>query len=338
MVAELKKGGFKENEKFYTEKELMHKYQLSYATVSHAVRSMTKDGYFIRRKGIGTFVNAEKLADMAEPVNSRTLFINDISRLTDKDLTPYSWYTFEQLQRGIIDTYEGPVSYLESSDMQSIMKDEEANIILLNPAQNTSLKKIRANYSIINLRSDYSYEHNAISRNQLLDAFILMNNVINQNGHTKVAFIGGDRNAYHSEWYAAYEIALRSFQIKTNEKYIIRNLPGSELDGYKAMTKILALQERPTAVVCDTCLKAIGAMHAISDSGLNIPEDISIAAIGYLPEIEKLKPRLTVMNTSYYNMGKMAVELLNSKEKNTKTKILAAILEKGESLKNLKET
>jgi len=125
MVAELKKGGFKENEKFYTEKELMHKYQLSYATVSHAVRSMTKDGYFIRRKGIGTFVNAEKLADMAEPVNSRTLFINDISRLTDKDLTPYSWYTFEQLQRGIIDTYEGPVSYLESSDMQSIMKDEE---------------------------------------------------------------------------------------------------------------------------------------------------------------------------------------------------------------------
>ena len=337
MIAELKKGSFKENEKFYTEKELMHKYQLSYATVSHAIRSMTKDGYFIRRKGIGTFVNADKLADITDSANSKTLFINDISRLIDKNTTPYSWYTFEQLQRGIIDTYEGPVSYLESSNMQSVIKDEKANIILLNPTKNT-LKEIRANYSIINLRSDYSYEYNAISRNQLFDAFKLMNFVINQNGHTKVAFIGGDRNAYHSEWYAAYEIALRSFHIKTNEKYIIRNLHGSELDGYKAMKKILALQERPTAVVCDTCLKAIGAMHAISDSGLNIPEDISIAAIGYLPEIEKLKPKLTIMNTSYYNMGKIAVELLNSKEKNTKTKILAAILEKGGSLKNLKET
>ncbi|CAM4060367.1 GntR family transcriptional regulator [Streptococcus penaeicida] len=47
---------YKKGDLFFTEAELMNKYQVSSITVKHALKELEKDGYIIRKRGLGTFI------------------------------------------------------------------------------------------------------------------------------------------------------------------------------------------------------------------------------------------------------------------------------------------
>jgi DNA-binding LacI/PurR family transcriptional regulator len=79
------------------------------------------------------------------------------------------------------------------------------------------------------------------------------------------------------------------------------------------MKRLLALREPPTAVFADTDVKAIGAIKAAHDAGLEVPADISIAGFDDLPGIEFSTPPLTTVKIPYYDMGRQAVEMLFSR-------------------------
>jgi len=142
-----------------------------------------------------------------------------------------------------------------------------------------------------------------------------MSYLIRELGHRKIAYIGGGRIEYHSDRYAAYEIGLRAFNIAYNENFIIRSLLGSREDGYNAMKKFLSLPDPPTAVFADTDLKAYGAIDAIKDAGLNVPEDISVAGFDDIPGSDVFEPQLTTVKVPYYEIGEKAVKLLLTRVK-----------------------
>ena len=70
--------------------------------------------------------------------------------------------------------------------------------------------------------------------------------------------------------------------------------------------------ERPDAVFCMGDLILIGAMQAIHERGLRVPEDISIISIsnGFFPTL--YNPRITYVETSGYKLGKLAFKRMMS--------------------------
>jgi LacI family transcriptional regulator len=134
---------------------------------------------------------------------------------------------------------------------------------------------------------------------------------------------------YHADRYAAYEIGLRAYKIEYNENFIVRSLMAGRESGYDAMKKLLALPEPPTAVFADTDLKAYGAIEAVKDAGLRVPEDISIAGFDDIPGSDTFEPQLTTVKIPYYEIGKKAVEMLLTRIKENsdiKTEVMRSSL------------
>ena len=80
--------------------------------------------------------------------------------------------------------------------------------------------------------------------------------------------------------------------------------------GYSAMCRLLHLPERPDAVIAANDLMAMGAMRAIQEQGLRIPEDIALIGYDDIALTAYTSPPLTTIRQSGDKMGQMAAETL----------------------------
>jgi LacI family transcriptional regulator len=80
--------------------------------------------------------------------------------------------------------------------------------------------------------------------------------------------------------------------------------------GYDMTQQILATSPRPTALFAGNNSIAIGALRALKDAGLTVPEGMSLVSFDDLISEYVIEPFLTVADQSPYDMGKQATELL----------------------------
>lgn len=131
-------------------------------------------------------------------------------------------------------------------------------------------------------------------------------------GYKKIAHISGPSTiSIGNERLEGFKEALTSNNILVNAKWIVEN-GFNEKGGYDAMIKLLELpvEDRPRAVVAVNDRVAFGAMDAIYDYGLKIPDDIAI--VGFSDDIRaKLMPSplITIFQPAY-EVGKKAAEKL----------------------------
>ena len=76
-----------------------------------------------------------------------------------------------------------------------------------------------------------------------------------------------------------------------------------EADGYRAMKKLLAMTPRVDAVFAANDPAAIGAMKAIWDAGLRVPEDIAVVGAGDIALGDLLRVPLTTVSWSREDQG-----------------------------------
>lgn len=86
---------------------------------------------------------------------------------------------------------------------------------------------------------------------------------------------------------------------------------GNPRKGYVQMQQLLALPEPPTAVFAVSDRAAIGAMDAIKDAGLRIPDDISVVGIDDIRDSAYSTPPLTTFSVPKYDLGRTAVYVLH---------------------------
>lgn len=125
-------------------------------------------------------------------------------------------------------------------------------------------------------------------------------------GHKKIAYIGETVNENR---YVGYCNALLKADIPLNEKYIANIMLSTE-GGYKGACQLLDSGCDATAFFCADDMTAIGAMRAIKDHGLRIPEDISVASIDDIDTSQHLTPMLTTVHIPLDEMGSMAAKIL----------------------------
>ena len=80
--------------------------------------------------------------------------------------------------------------------------------------------------------------------------------------------------------------------------------------GYQAMQAFLGLGQRPTAVFATNNLTAVGAVKAIREHGLAVPDDIALVAFDDIEHVAILWPFLTVMPQAPETFGAIAAQLL----------------------------
>jgi DNA-binding LacI/PurR family transcriptional regulator len=80
--------------------------------------------------------------------------------------------------------------------------------------------------------------------------------------------------------------------------------------GYHACQQLLQLADRPTAVFACNDLMAVGAMYAIHEAGLHVPNDVSVIGYDDIPLASYTIPRLTTVAQPAREIGTLAVERL----------------------------
>ena len=85
----------------------------------------------------------------------------------------------------------------------------------------------------------------------------------------------------------------------------------NQADGHRmALDMLAAPGPRPTAVFCANNFIAFGAIRALREAGLRVPDDISIVAFDDIPEEWVSEPFLTVARQPAYDIGHRAAALL----------------------------
>lgn len=127
-------------------------------------------------------------------------------------------------------------------------------------------------------------------------------------GHRRFAYLGGPENFLHStQRERAWRSALEALRLPIGTVF-----PGdfSYRSGREAADAIAASAPRATAVICANDLMAVGVMVRLQELGVRVPQDVSIAGYDGIPLGEYVKPKLTTLKTSPFELGARAATLL----------------------------
>ncbi len=156
-------------------------------------------------------------------------------------------------------------------------------------------------------------------------------------GHTQIGMINACLTSRPAHLrFQGFQRALLESQLECHPEYVIVGEQEDESDGfnrevgYQAMQKLIALNHhRPSAVFIASDIQAIGAIQALEQQHLKVPEDLAIISFDDI-ELADLFG-LTTMHQPIYKMGQSAVhrlvaKILGSTEKCEITKIQPSLI------------
>ena len=132
-------------------------------------------------------------------------------------------------------------------------------------------------------------------------------------GHRKIAFIKGQDFSSDTEirWETIVQAAAKR-GIKLDKNLIAQlegDIPSPEI-GYIAAQKILSNKKPFTALFAFNDVAAIGAIRAIQEAGLRVPEDVSVLGFDDIYSAAFHNPALTTIRQPLFEMGSLAAKTL----------------------------
>lgn len=130
-----------------------------------------------------------------------------------------------------------------------------------------------------------------------------------EQGRKAIAHILGPPIVHAKRRAEGYRASLKAHTRPSPAEWVVRG-GFMEADGYRAMKKLLAVKPRVDAVFAANDPAAIGAMKAIWDARLRVPEDIAVVGAGEIALGDLLRVPLTTVSWSRDQQGKEAARLL----------------------------
>ena len=131
-------------------------------------------------------------------------------------------------------------------------------------------------------------------------------------GCTKIAHIRGAETSTASGRLEGYRRALRDHDLPQNRDFVVMSETSDDaghIAGFGAMEKLLKLDQHPDAVFAYNDPTAIGAMKAILDAGLRVPEDVAVIGCGNVIYADVLRVPLSSIDQQSEVIGEKAAEL-----------------------------
>ena len=130
-------------------------------------------------------------------------------------------------------------------------------------------------------------------------------------GHTRIAYIGGERLSDERE--SGYRHSMMEHEVPVCEDIIIRHESSTvnfSKFGYDAVQQLLEQRENFTAIFCANDLIAMGAIRALSDASLQVPQDIAIVGFDDIIMASLFRPAITTIRQPIDVMGKAVSEMI----------------------------
>lgn len=238
------------------------------------------------------------------------------------DITNPFWTT---VARGVEDTanQNGYHVIVGNTDESPTKQDEyllfllkkQIDGFLLVPAQSVSrsldmLRKRRVPLVVMDRRVPYD-DVDIVRGDSIGGAYALTRHLL-ELGHERIAIITGPQHVSTAvDREAGYRRALEESGLGSAAHVYWGEY--NQQTGYDMTRQAVERQPRPTAIFAANNFIAIGAVHALREVGLRVPEDVSVVAFDDFPLAITIDPFFTVASQPAYEMGQQATELLLSR-------------------------
>ncbi|QIR15193.1 LacI family DNA-binding transcriptional regulator [Shewanella aestuarii] len=188
-----------------------------------------------------------------------------------------------------------------------------------NPAILAALDRINANYVRI-IAGDEITNNNGLTVlvNDRHGAVEITQHLIDL-GHKHIGFLSGDQQHESTkERLQGFKHALSNNNLDVHQEWILDGKYSFD-SGVEGANKLIAMKNRPSAIVACNDEIAAGALFAARLSGLDIPTDLSIVGFEDSPFSRQTWPKLTTVHQPNIEIAQIATELLiaRRREKNS---------------------
>lgn len=133
-----------------------------------------------------------------------------------------------------------------------------------------------------------------------------------QLGHRKIAFLGSDSSLiFSADRKSGYQTALLRHNLPLRPDYCVE-LPSIPTEGEEQIQKLLTQQDRPTAIMVSDDILAVALERVCIETGLSIPEDLSIISFNNSLFARLTSPQLTSIDINSCQLGiEAASQMIN---------------------------
>jgi LacI family transcriptional regulator len=199
------------------------------------------------------------------------------------------------------------------NSLKNIQQKRLDGVILAGYIDKEIVQELKANnipIVLVNDLIDIEFETSYVINDDYSGCFQAINYLLDL-GHKTIGFIHGpkDSQSYHRRL-LGYKEALKSRQIKFDEKYVVYSETPNIEGGKNAAKQLLAAEKTPTAIFAGNDMMAIGAIKEIKAQGLRVPKDIAVVGFDDIEFSSIYEPSLTTVRTNKKLMGEIAVQEL----------------------------
>lgn len=143
-------------------------------------------------------------------------------------------------------------------------------------------------------------------------AFEAVEFLLGRNCREIAVITGSSLHFSANERLRGYRTALGQAGLPLREEWVLRdeyNIDG----GYRCVQRLLSLKRRPKALLICNYFMAVGAVMALNEANVRVPEEISIISFDEIELVKAIKPRLTTVNQQTERIAAQAVDCLLSR-------------------------
>jgi LacI family transcriptional regulator, fructose operon transcriptional repressor len=192
----------------------------------------------------------------------------------------------------------------------NLMRDTSVAGAIMSPTRQTIASFTDSNlpYHIVVIdRSISNGDVDSVLLDNVDAAYRLITHLVEQ-GYIRIGALCSEMST-GLERQLGYEKALRTHGLAPKSEYMKYVSPNAEA-GYEATVKMLDLDEPPDALFTVNSLIAEGALKAIRERNLTIPDDIALVSFDETTWSSLVQPAITLIAQPTYEIGKTAAELL----------------------------
>lgn len=168
-------------------------------------------------------------------------------------------------------------------------------------------KSLKIPYVLID-RSVPGLEANYVGTKNEEIGFLATNHLYEQ-GCRRIAHLKGPVLSTSAGRLRGYRRALEKHHMAARDELVV-DAGHEDLAGYQAMRRLLALAPRPDGVFCFNDPVAIGAMRAILEAGLSIPQDIAVVGAANMHYSDIVRIPLSTVDQGTPMIGEQAAQIL----------------------------
>jgi LacI family transcriptional regulator len=242
--------------------------------------------------------------------------------LNDESIDPY----FQSIRKGVESTcHQFPINIVSTmvvgkSVITSDTLSELDGLIVIGDIDTKEIKEIYyKNNNIVVVDYLPPHDHNVDvvisdfegATEQVIDYLIDL-------GHQEIAFVGGKglvHGVVSGKMAEKVDVRKSTFEKVIKEKdlynpsYILEEDWGPA-NGYSLTKKLIENENQPSAIVVASDPMALGVLRALHESGIHVPNDVSVVSFDDIEAAAYVNPRLSTVKVHGDEMGRTAVKLL----------------------------